>query len=104
MEGQEVPRQNRQAKGIQVSEPGETTEVEGLKGEVLVIALKRPWEVGMGGNIEDPYLKLAILSCALEMVHIEIRLMTNALIAKAQADNERTRKIVDMASQRRRDA
>ena len=73
-------------------------------GEVLVIALKRPWEVGMGGNIEDPYLKLAMLSCALEMVHIEIRLMTNALIAKVQADNERTRKIVDMASQRRRDA
>ena len=87
-----------------MSEPGQTTVVEGLKGEVLVIALKRPWEVGMGGNIEDPYLKLAILSCALEMVHIEIRLMTNALIAKMQADNERTRKIVDLASQRRRDA
>ena len=69
-----------------MSEPGQTTVVEGLKGEVLVIALKRPWEVGMGGNIEDPYLKLAMLSCALEMVHIEIRLMTNALIAKAQAD------------------
>ena len=78
-----------------------TTVVEGLKGEVLVIALKRPWEVGMGGNIEDPYLKLAILSCALEMVHIEIRLMTNALIAKAQADAKRTADIVDMASRRR---
>ena len=70
-------------------------------GEVLVISLKRPWEVGMGGNIEDPYLKLAILSCALEMVHIEIRLMTNALIAKAQADAKRTVDIVDMASRRR---
>jgi len=84
-----------------VSEPGETTVVEGLKGEVLVIALKRPWEVGMGGNIEDPYLKLAILSCALEMVHIEIRLMTNALIAQAQADAKRTADIVNMASGRR---
>ena len=65
--------------------------------EVMVIVLKRqPWEVAIGGNIQEPYLRLAMLSNALKLVEMEIAYATSVALSQQRSDNQRVQSILDV--------